>query len=271
MSKIFKLGVIGNPIEHSLSPFIHSRFARYENISLDYIAYKVEEDNFNEFINDFFANSLSKGLNVTLPFKKHAAEISGSLSEEAKFIKAVNTIIRHENRFLLDSTDGKGFMEDLKSNKIDITGKNILIYGAGGAVESILYRIILDKPKSICIINRTQQKALRLVKQYQSNFQIESSIKIEVNYDVVINGSSAGLTGAFNPPGKIKTNNKTCFYDLNYSLDKTPFCKWASDYSSNVFDGIGMLVNQAAYSFQLWFDVFPETGKVLNDINSLKK
>ena len=162
-------------------------------------------------------------------------------------------------------------MEDLKSNKIEITGINFLIYGGGGAVESILYRIILDKPKSICIINRTQQKASRLVKKYQSNFQIESTINIEVNYDVVINGSSAGLTGAFIPPEKIKTNNKTCFYDLNYSLDKTPFCKWASDNSSYVFDGIGMLVNQAAYSFQLWFDVFPETGKVLNDINSIKK
>ena len=86
MSKKFKLGVIGNPIEHSLSPFIHSRFARQENINLDYQAYKVDEDGFHSFINEFFADSLAKGLNVTLPFKKPAAEIEGSISDEAKQI-----------------------------------------------------------------------------------------------------------------------------------------------------------------------------------------
>ena len=89
MSKKFKLGVIGNPIEHSLSPFIHSRFARQENINLDYQAYKVDEDGFHGFTNEFFADSLAKGLNVTMPFKKSAAEIEGSISDEAKQINAI--------------------------------------------------------------------------------------------------------------------------------------------------------------------------------------
>ena len=111
MSKKFKLGVIGNPIEHSLSPFIHSRFARQENINLDYQAYKVNEDGFHSFINEFFADSLAKGLNVTLPFKKPAAEIEGTISDEAKQIDAVNTISQINNKLFLDSTDGIGFID----------------------------------------------------------------------------------------------------------------------------------------------------------------
>ena len=90
-------------------------------------------------------------------------------------------------------------------------------------------------------------------------------------FDLVINGSSAGLTGDFKAPGDIQISNKTSFYDLNYSLDTTPFCDWALNNSSLVYDGIGMLVNQAAKSFQLWFDVVPETKKVLEEIKSLKE
>ena len=93
MSKKFKLGVVGNPIEHSLSPFIHSRFARHENINLEYQAYKVEKDNFNNFVSDFFTNPNAKGLNITLPFKSMASKINGKISEEAKYINAVNTIV----------------------------------------------------------------------------------------------------------------------------------------------------------------------------------
>ena len=93
MSKIFKLGVIGNPIEHSLSPFIHSRFARKEGLNLDYKAYRVEQGDFNDFISEFFSDKYAKGLNVTLPLKNLAAtNIKGNISNEAKFINAVNTI-----------------------------------------------------------------------------------------------------------------------------------------------------------------------------------
>ena len=108
MSKIFKLGVIGSPIDHSLSPFIHSRFARQEGINLDYQAYKVDDLSFNGFIDDFFINPNAKGLNVTLPLKKLAAELHGNISNEAKHINAVNTIIKLNNRYDLETTDGIG-------------------------------------------------------------------------------------------------------------------------------------------------------------------
>ena len=270
MSKKFKLGVIGNPIEHSLSPFIHSRFARQENINLDYQAYKVNEDGFHSFINEFFADSLAKGLNVTLPFKKPAAEIEGTISDEAKQIDAVNTISQINNKLFLDSTDGIGFIEDLQEKKINLKNKNVLLIGSGAAIESILYRIIFEKPSSICIQNRTIEKAILLKDKYSKFGSIDLNADSEALIDVVINGSSAGLTGNFFEPEDLNFSKKVFFYDLNYSLDQTPFCEWASNHSSNVYDGTGMLVNQAAHSFKSWFNILPSTSQVINDLKGLK-
>ena len=271
MSKIFKLGVIGSPIEHSLSPFIHSRFARQEGISLDYQAYKVDELSFNSFIDDFFINPYARGLNVTLPLKKLAAKINGNVSKEAKHINAVNTIIKANNRYDLETTDGIGFMEDLKSKNIDVFDKNILIIGAGAAVESILYKLIQGKPKKISISNRSSDKAEKLIKKYMNDGNIELALDETKTYDIIINGSSAGLTGSFKAPENLEASHETVFYDLNYSLDSTPFFAWAINYSPIVFDGIGMLANQAAHSFNLWFGVFPSTKDVLKDIKNLKE
>jgi len=172
MSKIFKLGVVGNPIEHSLSPFIHSRFARNENISISYEAFKVEENNFNSFIKEFFSHKDSLGLNITLPFKKSAAQLEGKISEEAKIIAAVNTIKKESRSLYLDSTDGAGFIDDLKSKGVVIKNQKIMIIGAGAASESILYKIIEEKPKQIIINNRTEEKAASLVKNINHYFQI---------------------------------------------------------------------------------------------------
>lgn len=270
MSKKFKLGVIGNPIEHSLSPFIHSRFAREQNLNIDYQAYKVEEGNFDNFISEFFSDKSSRGLNVTLPLKNLAANIDGEISEEAKFINAVNTITKSNRNFKLESTDGMGFMTDLKHKEIDIAGKNILIVGAGAAVESILFRLVRSEPSKITILNRTKEKALRLCSNYH-NHNVEYGCQEDAKYDIIINGSSAGLTGSFNPPKEIIATNKTIFYDLNYSLGKTPFCEWALEFSKNVHDGTGMLVNQAAQSFKLWFGVTPQINMVSEDLKSLSE
>ena len=270
MSKKFKLGVIGNPIEHSLSPFIHSRFAREQNLNIDYQAYKVEEGNFDNFISEFFSDKSSRGLNVTLPLKNLAANIGGEISEEAKFINAVNTITKSNRNFKLESTDGMGFMTDLKHKEIDIAGKNILIVGAGAAVESILFRLVRSEPSKINIFNRTKEKALRLCSIYP-NHNVEYGCQEDAEYDIIINGSSAGLTGSFNPPKEIIITNKTIFYDLNYSLGKTPFCEWALEFSKSVHDGTGMLVNQAAQSFKLWFGVNPQIDRVLEDLKRLSE
>tara|TARA_Y200000002_G_scaffold80526_1_gene63478 strand:+ start:2543 stop:3358 length:816 start_codon:yes stop_codon:yes gene_type:complete len=269
MTKKYKLGVIGSPIEHSLSPFIQSRFARQENIYIDYRPFKVEPDDFEYFVKDFFADSSSKGLNVTLPLKSLAYNLKGTLSKEASQIQAVNTINKKDRKIYLDSTDGIGFVEDLNRKKILLENKNVLIIGAGAAVESILFNIIQKKPKTIFLMNRTKSKAAKLIKKYDKSFGLNIFDDHENLFDVIINGSSAGLTGEFKPP-KLKVSNKPSFYDLNYSLTSTPFCQWAKEKSEFVFDGTGMLVNQAAYSFKIWFGVMPSIDKVLNDMNNLK-
>ena len=271
MSKVFKLGVVGNPIEHSLSPFIHSRFARNENISISYEAFKIDENNFNSFIKEFFSYKGSLGLNITLPFKKSAAQLEGKISEEAKLISAVNTIKKESRSLYLDSTDGAGFIDDLKSKGVAIKNKKIMIIGAGAASESILYKIIEEKPEQITINNRTEDKAASLVKKYKllfSDIGVATSHQNDASPDLIINGSSAGLTGQFSAPN-LATHKDQVFYDLNYSLESTPFCEWAKAISPNVYDGIGMLVNQAAYSFNNWFGVKPNTEKVLSDLKSL--
>ena len=272
MSKKYKLGVVGYPIEHSLSPFIHSRFSRKENINIEYLPYKVEANDFDSFIKEFFSDKYSKGVNVTLPYKKNAANLTGVISVEAKYVNAVNTIVKLDEELYFYSTDGKGFIRDINSKGFNLKNKNVLIIGAGAAIESILYRVAQSNTKSITILNRTKEKADRLIRKFSNMAKITASIEHQVNpFDVVINGSSAGLTGNFEPIKDLLLNKNTYFYDLNYSLTETHFCKWANEKSKNVFDGMGMLVYQAAYSFEKWFGVFPETKSVIKDLEDMRE
>ena len=272
MSNKYKLGVVGNPIEHSLSPFIHSRFARSENIHIEYLPYKVNDIDFDQFIKEFFNDPLSKGLNVTLPYKKKAAEIDGDISNEARFINAVNTIEKDNNNIYLHSTDGIGFITDIKEDKsFNFEDTNILFIGAGASAESILYKVAQEKPRHISIMNRTEEKADRLIRKFSNISSIDNAKDSSCNFDLIINCSSAGLTGDFEPVQEICVTKNAFFYDLNYSLVETPFCKWASEKSDKVFDGIGMLVHQAAHSFNIWFKVFPETKSVLSDLQSMRE
>ena len=272
MSKKYKLGVVGNPIEHSLSPFIHSRFARNQNISMEYLPYKIDDMDFDKFIKEFFKDDMATGLNVTLPHKKRAAGLDGNISNESKFINAVNTISKNNNKILLNTTDGVGFISDLKDNKnFNLQGTNILFIGAGAAAESILYKVARENTSHISVMNRTQENADRLVRKYTNITSIDNAKSSSCIYDLIINCSSAGLTGNFELVQEFSFSENAFFYDLNYSLGETPFCKWASEKSSNVYDGIGMLIHQAAHSFNIWFQVFPETKSVLEDLESMRE
>ncbi len=266
----YKLGVVGNPIEHSLSPLIHKKFAKNESISIDYQAYKVEKGELNNFAKDFFSHAKAKGLNVTAPLKSEALNLGGVVSDESRHVKAVNTIIKQNKSLILESTDGIGFISDLMSKDISLQNKNVLIIGAGPAVESILYKIISKAPALISIINRTQKKADRLSERYKEGGLVRPFLE-DIDYDIVINGSSAGLTGESMETPNINLKQETILYDLNYSLALTPFCRWALNYSDNVFDGTGMLIHQAAHSFNHWFGIQPSTESVFKEIAELKK
>ena len=124
---------------------------------------------------------------------------------------------------------------------------------------------------NITIINRTIEKAERLIRKFGNITEIKSEVVKDKPFDLVINGSSAGLTGDFFPEENLPITVKTYFYDLNYSLTETPFCKWANEKSDNVYDGMGMLVYQAAYSFEKWFNIFPNTDRVINDLDAMRE
>ena len=271
MPKINKLGVIGSPIDHSLSPFIHSRFARQANLNIDYRPYKVEPEEIGIFLKDFFADRNAIGLNVTLPLKKEAFNRCNSTSEEVSFIEASNTLIK-KNRILHgETTDSSGFINDLKDKNIDLSGKKVCVIGAGDATESILWGVIKQKPKQLFIINRTIEKAKRLAEKYGEFADIHVAIKENnINADIIINTSSAGITGEFKEPEILDLNDSTIVYDLNYSINETPFCKWAKSFTEKNFDGTGMLVHQAAKSFKLWFNYEPNVMNVLHEIERFR-
>ncbi len=266
--------VFGNPIKHSKSPQIHTLFAEQSKQSLIYSAELVENGQFNQALKHFMANN-GKGLNITVPFKEDAWACTTQRSARAQRAGAVNTIIVKANGELYgDTTDGIGLVRDLLQNlNIKIKNKDILIVGAGGAVRGVIEIILTQQPASLLISNRTKQKAEQLAKDFFDLGNIKGCGLDEINglaFDIVINGTSASLKGDLPAlPDSIFRDN-SCSYDMMYAAQATPFMRWSTNNgATKVFDGLGMLVEQAAESFYLWRDVRPETKPVIKHIRNL--
>ena len=281
--KSYKLGVIGNPIEHSLSPTIHSIFAKQVNIQIDYQAYKVNENDLEPFITDFFKSG-GDGLNITVPHKINCLNVADEYSPSVKLIGAANTLSSNKisNKIYAHTTDGAGFVADVIKKSIPIFNTNVLILGAGGAAQSIIPMIHEKDPASIVVDNRTQEKIQTVLDRYNFLKSVEPSKGVQLtdlknfskhrsladNINLVINTTSAGFEGPFSWNEDIFTTRDTIFYDLSYSKTDslTPFLKWASHYSDQCHNGIGMLINQAALSFELWTGIKPNTDISENEI-----
>ena len=270
MKLTHKLGVVGHPVKHSLSPKIHRAFAIQAGLEIIYEKYDIEDAELGLFIEEFFANG-GKGLNITVPHKLSCIKYVDSASNAVKRLMSANTLIITDSGILAESTDGPGFLKDLYVKDIDIKRKNILILGAGGAAKSVVSSICLSKkPDSIFISNRTQSKVNELIKVLGTDEYITpiDFSKYEMHkdqaraMDIVINATSKGLDGKFAWEEDIPVHKETIFYDLSYSNGQTPFLEWASKFSNNGFDGKGMLVQQAALSFKLWFGFSPSTEEV---------
>lgn len=275
MKVLNKLGVLGNPTEHSLSPFIHNRFAREAKINFDYRPYTIAESDLELFIKDFSKDNKFLGLNVTLPYKKDVFQMCQKVSEKSKLISAVNTLFKKERLVVGESTDGSGLISDFKFKNILLKDKKILIFGAGGAVQSILPDLISLNPSKIIINNRTQENARKIIKKFSNLFDIQSFNKdnIDNSFDLVIHGASISNFDEQSDYYQINAkyfSEKTIFYDLNYSLNDTDFCRWARLFSQNVYDGMGMLICQAAESFKIWFDLYPNISNVMHDLEGMK-
>lgn len=266
-NNIDRYAVIGNPIAHSKSPVIHAAFAKQTNQPLSYTAELVEIGQVESFVNSFARNN-GKGLNVTVPFKLDAFALATDLTDRAQRAGAVNTLTLKDNKIFGDTTDGIGLLNDLTQNHQQvIKNKNILVVGAGGAVRGVLEPLLLESPNSLIVVNRTVAKAQQLAEDF-SNFGNISACGFEKlnnqQFDIIINGTSASLSGDLPPlPDNCFTEN-ACAYDMMYAQQPTVFMQWARQQGAEIIlDGLGMLVEQAAQAFFIWRGVRPQTKDVI--------
>lgn len=263
-----RYAVMGNPIAHSKSPKIHQMFAAQTGQKISYEAILVELGKFPDAIADFRA-AQGKGLNVTVPFKEEAWRLVDARLPRAEKAGAVNTIVFSEKDGVLgDNTDGTGLVNDIQLNLgISLQRKHVLLVGAGGAVRGVLGPILAEKVGSVTIANRTVSKAETLAKIFSNEGILKASdfesLRKE-RFDLIINGTAASLHGEVPAIPDEIIEGSVC-YDMMYGKENTVFMQWANLHGAkNVYDGLGMLVCQAAESFFLWRGVRPDTQPVID-------
>ncbi|MCW5197510.1 shikimate dehydrogenase [Buchnera aphidicola] len=259
--------VFGNPINHSKSPKIHNFFFKKYNFNEKYIRICASKQFFLKEILNFFENG-GKGANITLPFKEKVFSICTVLTKRAQISGSINTLKKNNIGIIGDNTDGIGLLTDLKYKNLISKNDNILILGAGGAARGIIYPL-LKFGCNIYITNRTIQKAKILSKEFLK-FGYIKYLKLNQlhknKFQIIINATSAGISdhSSLVIPSNI-FNQKTICYDMFYGNTDTNFMKLCKNLGSKkVYNGIGMLVNQAAHSFFLWTDIFPKINDVFN-------
>jgi shikimate dehydrogenase len=266
---IDRYAVVGYPIEHSQSPMIHKSFARLTGEKLCYDLLQAKPTCFENAVREFAASG-GKGLNITLPHKEAAFKLANNLGPEAQKAKAVNTLsILSPTEIRGDNTDGIGLLRDLTENHgLRLKGKSVLILGAGGAARGIIPPLMEANIGELALANRTIERAHNLAEIFSATNKISvysfKNLHEIQPYDVVINATSAGIKGEnFDFPSNFISPDTFC-YDLSYSLTQTPFVTWAYENgASNIAQGWGMLIEQAAESFWIWRGIRPDTRTLL--------
>ena len=266
-SALDRYGVVGHPVSHSLSPFIHAMFARETGQAMSYRPFDVRPEDFETRVREFFADG-GLGLNVTLPHKVAAAELADELTERAAHAASVNTLAFEDGRLLGDNTDGAGLVRDLCDNLgVVITNRRMLIIGAGGATRGILAPLLGLEPTAVVIANRTPERAAALAAAF-ADLGVTQGAGFEdiapEPFDVIVNATSASLSGDIPPIPAAAIGPDSVCYDLAYGRAASAFVQWATRLGcARAEQGLGMLVEQAAESFRLWRGVRPATTQVL--------
>jgi len=265
MNKYF---VLGNPIKHSKSPQIHRLFAQQTQQNIHYDKLEIPIDQFSEQLQELINKGMN-GCNVTVPFKQNAWKFAHQLSDGATLAEAVNTLVCEKDGTVTGhNTDGIGLVRDLiKNHQIQLKDARILIAGAGGAARGILQPILAEAPENIVISNRTHSKAEDLANIFNhlgSITTLKYSALGSQPFDIIINATSSSLEATIPPIPENCISQHTTLYDLMYSSAATSFLIWGKKCgAAKTFDGLGMLVEQAAESFYLWRGIRPETAKVI--------
>ena len=265
-----RYAVIGHPVEHSLSPRIHAAFARATGHDIAYDRILAPLDGFRAAALAF-RDAGGRGLNVTLPFKQEAWQLSDRHSEYARGAAAVNTLVFEQRSIAGHNTDGIGLARDLKENLgSPIGGRRVLLMGAGGAVYGVMESLLRELPQRVVIANRTVEKAAALAAHFADLHRLAAggvsassyAALAGERYDLVINATSTGLGDMMPPLPPDVFAPAALAYDMVYGR-QTPFLKFAAGRGARPADGLGMLVEQAAESFFIWRGVRPDTGPVL--------
>lgn len=264
--------VVGNPIAQSKSPEIHRLFAEQTKQNISYEKKLIELGEFKKEVNRFFVSG-GKGMNVTVPFKGDAFDFADELSQRAELAGAVNTLkLLEDGRVLGDNTDGAGLVWDLTSRLgWTIEGKSILMLGAGGAARGVIYPLLQANICKVHIANRTAEKAISLAHMFAGIGSVSGGgfDQLDQYYDVVINATSASLSGALPTIDESILASASCAYDMVYGSELTPYLKWAEKLGvEKLSDGLGMLIAQAAESFSLWRDVHPSCRSVIDALRA---
>ena len=262
-----RYAVVGNPIAHSKSPFIHTEFARQTGQDLQYERLLAPLDSFRATIENFRAAG-GKGVNVTLPFKLEAFDLAQERSQRAADAQAVNTLKLDASTLYGDNTDGVGLLRDIESNLgFPIQGRSVLLMGAGGAAQGVVGPLLSVRPERLVIANRTEEKAQRLAQQFSVRGPLSASSYAAIagqQFDLIINATSASLKALVPDLPEGIFARGALAYDMMYGKGTMPFLELArSQGAARVADGIGMLVEQAAESFFIWRGVRPQTRPVI--------
>ena len=254
--------VVANPIKHSISPFIHNSAFQATETNGVYLAWEVKATDLSETVANIRRYRMF-GINLSMPYKEQVIPYLDQLSEEARLIGAVNTVVNQEGTLIGYNTDGKGFFKSLPS--FEISGKRMTLLGAGGAAKSILTQAILDGASQVSVFVRST--SMEKTKAYLETLQSETGFRVDLYAleehsvlqeritasDLLVNATSVGMDGKSSPvPENLLLPENLLVADIIYQPFETPFLQWAKSQGNVAVNGLGMLLYQAAEAFKLW-------------------
>lgn len=271
--------VMGNPVEHSRSPWIHARFAELTGEILAYGRRRIELGGFADGLAAFRADpdGTARGCNVTVPFKFDARDAAQHLSERATLAEAVNTLSFRDDGVHGDNTDGVGLVNDIERNAgVPIAGRDVLLIGAGGGASGVLGPLLAAGARRVVVANRTLAKAITLVQRHaalalahHASIEAQELHTVAGDFDIVVNASASSLSGGDVPVAATVLRPGTLAIDMMYGPAASGFLDWARAHRAVPRDGLGMLVEQAAEAFQIWRGVRPPAAQVLAELRAL--
>lgn len=268
--------VMGNPVEHSRSPWIHARFAELTGQHLVYERRLVPLEGFAPALRDFAAAG-GRGCNITVPFKLEAAQAASVRSERVQLAGAANTLSFIDGALHADNTDGLGLVADIEQGAgFSLAGRDVLLVGAGGAAAGALGPLLAAGPRRVVVANRTLERAQALVQAHaalaalqKTELLAQSPQALEHDFDLIINASTSSLAGAEVPVPARVLRPGSLAYDMMYGPAAEDFLHWARQHGATPRDGLGMLVEQAAEAFHIWRGLRPPSGQVLAELRAL--